>query len=79
MTNSYKIKTNYFVVHDKPKSDSSVLLSLFKDSHLLFKIRIEKLGNLDQVTSDEESEIMRVMLEGLIAAKKQLVKTNEES
>ncbi len=79
MTSPYKIKTNYFVVHDKPKDDSGVLLSLFKDSHLLFKIRIEKLGNLDQVTTEEESEIMRVMLEGLIAAKKQLTKTDEKS
>ena len=79
MTTPYKIKTNYFVVHDKPKSDSGVLLSLFKDSHLLFKIRIEKLGNLDQVTTEEESEIMRVMLEGLIAAKKQLQEPSVEN
>jgi len=76
---SYQIKTNYFVINDKSQEERGVLLTLFKDSHILFKIRIEKLGNLDQVTSDEESEIMRVMLEGLIAAKKQLTEPNKES
>ena len=71
-TQNYNIKTSYFVIHDKPKTDHEILLSLFRDSHTLFKMRIQKLGNLNQVTTEEESAIMRVMLEGLIKAKKRL-------
>jgi hypothetical protein len=76
-TKPYTIKTSYFLVHDKPKNNSGdreVLLNLFKDSHNLFKMRIQKLGNLEQNTTDEESHIMRTMLEGLIQAKKHLKK-----
>ena len=69
---TYEIKKTYFVINDAPRSDSEVLLTLFKDSHVLFKIRVQKLGNLDDVTTDDEAEMMRVMLEGLIQAKKQL-------
>ncbi len=68
----YRITTNYFVIHDKPKIDREALMNLFKDSHTLFKMRVQKLGNIDQVTTTEESDAMRVMLEGLILAKKRL-------
>lgn len=74
LSTPYQLKTRYFVVHDKPKQDTDNLTSLFKDAHLLFKMRIQKLGNLDQVTTDEEFHIMRIMLDGLIAAKKELQK-----
>jgi hypothetical protein len=38
----------------------------------MFKIRIQHLGNTTKVTTDEESETLRVMLEALISAKQQL-------
>lgn len=71
-SSSYTIKHNYFLVHDHPQQDPLVLEALFKDAYLLFKMRIEKLGNVHQLTTREESEIMRIMLESLITAKNQI-------
>ena len=66
----YTIARNYFLINDKPTTHS--LDHLFRDSHTMFKMRIQHLGNTTQITTDEESETLRIMLEALISAKKQL-------
>lgn len=58
------------MIADRPKAN--VLGSLFQDSHEMFTMRIQHLGNTAMVTSDEESETLRLMLDTLIWAKKSL-------
>lgn len=69
---TYSLKQRYFLVHDRPPAQKDELLSLFKESYTLFKMRVQKLGNLEQTTTEEESEIMHLMLHGLVEAKKKL-------
>ncbi len=69
---TYSINQRYFLIHDKPLVQKDELLSLFKESYTLFKMRVHKLGNLEQATTEEESEIMHLMLHGLVEAKKKL-------
>ncbi len=69
--NTYSLTPRSFLIHDKP-SQQQRLDHLFQDSHAMFKIRIQHLGNTTKVTTDEESETLRVMLEALISAKQQL-------
>lgn len=67
----YTVSPRYFLIHDRPKA-TTPLGDLFHDSHTLFKLRVQHLGNTTKVTTEEESETLRIMLEALISAKKQL-------
>ena len=51
------------------------LEQMFTDSHSLFKLRIQHLGNKSVPTSEAESETLRIMLEALISAKKHIQQT----
>lgn len=62
----------FLVLRDREVRPAGSLEQLFKDSHTLFKLRVQHLGNKSVQTSDAESETLRVMLEALIYAKKQL-------
>ncbi|MEI8223544.1 MAG: hypothetical protein WCG20_00280 [bacterium] len=68
--NTYSLTPRFFLIRDK--SSQQHLDHLFQDSHAMFKIRIQHLGNKTKITTDEESETLRVMLEALISAKQQL-------
>lgn len=63
----------FLVLRDKGVySPAPTLEQLFRDSHTMFKLRVQHLGNKSIQTSDAESETLRLMLEVLISAKKQL-------
>lgn len=63
----------YSIIRDRaPAMECNALADLFHDSHTIFKIRIQKLGNIAHVTTDEDSEILRIMLDTLISTKKHL-------
>ena len=72
--NTYSLSPRFFLIHDKPVThpNEHSLDHLFQDSHAMFKIRVQHLGNKTRVTTDEESETLRIMLEALISAKQQL-------
>ncbi len=74
---SYTISRNTFLIHDRPRSAPS-LSHLFQDSHAMFKMRIQHLGNTTKITSEEESDTLRIMLDALICAKQQLQNENQE-
>ena len=65
----YNLKSNFYILNDAPAR----LMNLFQDSHALFRMRVQKLGNVSNITNDEESEALRIMLEVLIKTKKQLL------
>ena len=69
--NTYSLTPHFFLIRDKSTHQES-LGHLFQDSHAMFKIRIQHLGNTTKITTDEESETLRIMLEALISAKQQL-------
>lgn len=63
----------FLVLRDRGAHPSTTSLEqLFRDSHTMFKLRVQHLGNKSVQTSDAESETLRLMLEVLISAKKQL-------
>lgn len=62
----------FLTLRDRATHPTGALEQLFKDSHTLFKLRVQHLGNKSVQTSEAESETLRVMLEVLISAKKQL-------
>ncbi len=69
---NYTLSPNrFFIIRDKPIAHNPLEL-LFKDSHAIFKMRVQQLGNDRKKITDEESETLRIMLEALISAKKQL-------
>lgn len=68
---TYSLTSRHFLIRDRARTETT-LDSLFKDSHTLFKMRIQHLGNKSLITTDEESETLRIMLEALITAKQQL-------
>lgn len=72
--NTYSLSPRSFFIRDKSATyhSQSSLDHLFNDSHAMFKIRVQHLGNTTRITTDEESETLRVMLEALISAKQQL-------
>lgn len=59
----------FLVLRDKEILNHPSLEQLFTDSHTLFKLRVQHLGNKTIHTSVAESETLRVMLEALISAK----------
>ncbi len=59
----------FWVIRD---TSTPSLEQMFTDSHSLFKLRIQHLGNKSLPTSEAESETLRIMLETLISAKKRL-------
>lgn len=61
----------FLILRDK-KDDSAKLEKLFKSSHKIFRVRTRDLGNLQMETSEEDADALRIMLEGLIVAKKRL-------
>jgi hypothetical protein len=67
----YLISRKYFLIRDNSRSTPS-LDHLFQDSHEMFKLRVRHLGNTTKITTEDESETLRIMLEALISAKKQL-------
>ena len=67
---TYTLSPKFLVIHDRPKSVP--LDTLFQDSHAMFKLRVQHLGNISHVTTDDDSVTLRIMLEALIAAKKQI-------
>lgn len=72
---TYSITPQRFYIRDKSPL-STTLDSLFQDSHTLFKMRVQHLGNKKLITTEEESETLRIMLEALITAKQHLQKNN---
>lgn len=72
----YTLSRTYFMIRDIPPVPSYSLGTLFQDSHTMFKMRVQHLGNLGHVTTDEDSEILRIMLEALIYTKQQLQSAN---
>jgi hypothetical protein len=68
---TYTLSHNYFMIHDRARSVNA-LDHLFQDSHAMFKLRVQHLGNPKTVTTEEDSETLRVMLEALISAKKHI-------
>lgn len=72
----YTISPRSFFIHDRPRSTASPLNSLFQDSHAMFKLRIQHLGSMTHVTTEEDSETLRLMLETLIAAKRHIQTLN---
>jgi hypothetical protein len=71
INSSYCIHPRFLTLRDKPR-DKTPLLSLFQDSHTLFRIRVQKLGSLSKITTREESDALRIMLEALIVTKETL-------
>lgn len=57
------------VLRDAPPQQES-LVSLFRDSHSLFRVRIQKLGKLSDQTTQADVDSLRVMLEVLIWTKR---------
>ena len=72
--NTYSLSPRFFLIRDQStlRKNEPSLDHLFQDSHAMFKIRIQHLGNKTRITTDEESETLRIMLEALISAKQQL-------
>ncbi len=71
----YTITPTFFLIRDQARTQDPSLASLFQDSHSLFKMRFQKLANMRNATTDEDSETLRVMLEALIATKRVLQRT----
>lgn len=71
---TYSLSPRFFLIRDQStlRQNEQGLDHLFRDSHAMFKIRIQHLGNKTCITTDEESETLRIMLEALISAKQQL-------
>lgn len=73
----YIITPNHWFIRERARTTETEpsLGYLFQDSHTLFKQRIHKLGDLQKITTEEDSVTLLTMLEALIAAKKQLQST----
>ncbi|NBV43130.1 hypothetical protein EBR96_10250 [bacterium] len=74
---AYTISRNALLIRDRSGSAPS-LNSLFQDSHAMFRMRVQHLGNTARITSDEESDTLRIMLDALIYAKQQIQQENQE-
>ncbi len=74
MNTLYTMKHPYFLIRDKvpPLLD---LENLFHESYEMFSFRMQKLGNTSMITTKEDSDVLRLMLETLIEAKKKLQKS----
>jgi hypothetical protein len=72
----YTLSRTTFFIKDAPRDISqypeSTLETLFRDSLAMFKIRVHHLGNHRRSITDADSEALRIMLETLITAKKEL-------
>ncbi|MEN9582258.1 MAG: hypothetical protein RL641_212 [Candidatus Parcubacteria bacterium] len=73
--NYYAINPYVGVVRDAPREKSldAELAKRFRDALVLFRARVEVLGNIDHVTTADEGESMTVMLEALLEGKRRLV------
>lgn len=68
---TYRIHRRLFVVRDGSGKTQN-LRSLFRDSNEMFHLRMQKLGNVSAVTTEEDSEVLRLMLDALIEAKRKI-------
>jgi hypothetical protein len=71
MNTAYTMNRPLFFIRDKAYPPTH-LKNLFHESHEMFHIRMQKLGNTSAITTEEESVVLRLMLEALIEAKKKL-------
>jgi hypothetical protein len=72
---TYTITPRVYLIHDHPRTSNS-LPDLFRDSHTMFKLRIQHLGNMSKTITDQDSHTLRLMLETLIHAKKRIQETS---
>ena len=61
--------SSFFMLRDQSPTPKENLKYLFKDSHIIFRMRVEKLGTLSKTTTKDEAQSLRVMLETLIQTK----------
>lgn len=69
---TYTLSPNRFLILRDQPTYQEPLEHLFRDSHSMFKLRVQHLGNKTIAITEEESETLRIMLEVLISAKRQL-------
>jgi hypothetical protein len=69
----------FYVLHDGGiRIKKTDLEKLFFNAHKVLRVRLRDLGNLDRPTTNNDADAMRVVLEGLISAKRQIRKERGE-